>query len=205
MGGTLLRLVCSRVVLYQLIQRKIARRASARVAKTRPWRHSRLSDLPERLGHGVVPAHPGATDRGAELVALAELEVVVRGVLRPAVGVADDAGDRAAAGGDGHAEGVEDELGAHVVGHRVAEQPARAEIEHRRQVQPALAGRDVDTPRRSAVKQQLVRRSSRSVGQAASSSHATSLTRHHQRRPRSLLATLRRAALWRSPAARRWS
>ena len=38
------RLECSLVVLYQLIQRKIARRASARVANTRPWRHSRLSD-----------------------------------------------------------------------------------------------------------------------------------------------------------------
>ena len=74
---------------------------------------------------------------------LAELEVVVGGVLRAAVGVGDDAGDGAAAGGDGHAEGVEDELGAHVVGHRVAEQPAGAEIEHRRQVQPALTGGDV--------------------------------------------------------------
>jgi hypothetical protein len=31
-------------VLYQLIQVKIFRRASARVANTRPWRHSRLSD-----------------------------------------------------------------------------------------------------------------------------------------------------------------
>src|SRR5215216_4420836 len=38
------RLEWSRVELYQVIQRKIARRASARVANTRPWRHSRLSD-----------------------------------------------------------------------------------------------------------------------------------------------------------------
>ena len=34
MGGTLLRLVCSRMVLYQLIQREMARGASARVAYT---------------------------------------------------------------------------------------------------------------------------------------------------------------------------
>ena len=38
------RLVWSRVVLYQLIHLKIARRASARVANTRLWMHSRLSD-----------------------------------------------------------------------------------------------------------------------------------------------------------------
>ena len=47
---------------------------------------------------------------------LTELEVVVRGVLRPAIGVADDASDVAAARSDRHAEGVGDELGAHVPG-----------------------------------------------------------------------------------------
>jgi hypothetical protein len=57
--------------------------------------------------------------------------------------VADHAGHVAAASGDGHAEGFEDELGAHFFGHRVAEQAAGAEIEHRRQAQPALTGRDV--------------------------------------------------------------
>jgi hypothetical protein len=36
------RLEWSLEVLYQLIQRKIARRASARVAKMRPWMHSRF-------------------------------------------------------------------------------------------------------------------------------------------------------------------
>jgi hypothetical protein len=30
-----------------------------------------------------------------------------------------------------------------VVGHRVAEQPARADVDHRRQIQPAFTGRDV--------------------------------------------------------------
>ena len=44
MGGTWSRLEWSLVELYQLIQVKILRRASARVAKIRPWRHSRLSD-----------------------------------------------------------------------------------------------------------------------------------------------------------------
>ena len=74
---------------------------------------------------------------------LAELEVVVRRVLRPAVGVRDHAGHDAVARRDGHAERVEHESGAHVVGHRVAEQPARAEIEHAGEVQPAFGGGDV--------------------------------------------------------------
>jgi hypothetical protein len=43
-GRDAIEAVCSRAVLYQLTQRKMARRASARVANTRPWTHSRLSD-----------------------------------------------------------------------------------------------------------------------------------------------------------------
>jgi hypothetical protein len=42
-------------------------------------------------------------------------------------------------------------------------------------------------------------------GQAELSSHGWLCARHHQRRPRSLLARLRSAALWWSPAARRLS
>jgi hypothetical protein len=65
--------------------------------------------------------------------------------LRAAVGVGDDTGDGlvAAAGGDGHGQRVEDELGAHVVGHRVAQQPTGPQVEDRRQVEPAFSGRDV--------------------------------------------------------------
>src|SRR5918996_2813765 len=86
-----------------------------------------LERFPERFGYCIVPTHPGGTGRGAHLAGLAEVEVVVAGVLRAAVGVGDDPGDRtvAASGGHGHAEGVEDELGAHVIGHRVADQAAR--------------------------------------------------------------------------------
>jgi len=40
-------------------------------------------------------------------------------------------------GAGGHGEGVGDEVGAHVVGHRVAEQPAGSEIDHRGQIEPA--------------------------------------------------------------------
>src|SRR6266540_5857853 len=52
-----------------------------------------LERLPERLGHGVVPAHPGPADRRAELPGPEVIEIVVRGVLRAAVGVDDHAGD----------------------------------------------------------------------------------------------------------------
>lgn len=41
-GATCLRVLWSLAVLYQVIHLKIVRRASARFAKTRPWRHSRL-------------------------------------------------------------------------------------------------------------------------------------------------------------------
>jgi hypothetical protein len=59
--------------------------------------------------------------------------------------VGDDAGDGMvpASGGHGHAERVDNELGAHVVRHRVTQQPAAAEVEHRGQEQPALTGGDV--------------------------------------------------------------
>ena len=48
------------------------------------------------------------------------------------VAVEDDPGSLIAAGGDGHLERVGDELGAHVGGHRVAEEATRTEIEDRR-------------------------------------------------------------------------
>ena len=45
-----------------------------------------LERFPERLGDGVVGADPGPPDRGSQLAGLAELEVVVAGVLRASVG-----------------------------------------------------------------------------------------------------------------------
>jgi hypothetical protein len=44
---------------------------------------------------------------------------------------------------DGHVEGVEDELGAEVVGHRPADHPTRVDIQDDGQIQPARPGRDV--------------------------------------------------------------
>jgi hypothetical protein len=42
--------------------------------------------------------------------------------------------------GDGHVEGVQDELGAQMVGHRPADDPPREGVQDHRQVQPALTG-----------------------------------------------------------------
>ena len=131
--------------LYQLIHLKIARRASARVAKTRPWRHSRLRLSQNDSATALSQHTPVRPTEGRIWRSLAVVDVVVGRVLAAPVGVGDDAGDGAVAtsGGDRHLQGVEDELGAHVVGHRVAQQPPRPEVEDRRQVQPALPGRDV--------------------------------------------------------------
>src|SRR5579859_5441033 len=51
------RLECSRLELYQLIQRKIARGASARVANTGSWGHSRLSEAQNDSSTGSQSKH----------------------------------------------------------------------------------------------------------------------------------------------------
>ena len=43
-----------------------------------------------------------------------------------------------ASGADGGAEGVEAQLGAEMIGHRPAQQPAGAGVDHCRQVEPAF-------------------------------------------------------------------
>jgi hypothetical protein len=41
---------------------------------------------------------------------------------------------------DGHVEGIQDELGAQMLSHRPAHDPARERVQDHRQVQPALVG-----------------------------------------------------------------
>lgn len=59
------------------------------------------------------------------------------------VAVEDDPFGGATACPGGHGQGIGDEFGAHVIGHRIAQPAARAQIEHRGQIQPPLTGRDV--------------------------------------------------------------
>ena len=75
------------------------------------------------------------------------LRPLVESALTAPVGVEDHPVRGPAPGGYSHAQGVGYELGAHVVGHGVADQATGAEIEHGGQVEPALVGADVgDVP-----------------------------------------------------------
>lgn len=72
----------------------------------------------------------------------------------------------------GHGQGIGDELLAHVLGHRVAQQPSGVEVEHRGQVEPALAGGDVMSPTQATSGH-----SDRSIGPSNPAKVATPLAR----------------------------
>ena len=117
-----------------------ARRASGSRGEAAPVHQLPFERGPERLRHGVVLARPDASDRLGDLVLGAQGPEVPAHVLSPAVVVEDHAGGISTSGGDGHLESALDELTAHVVGHRVADDPTTADIEDVGQVEPALAG-----------------------------------------------------------------
>jgi hypothetical protein len=81
--------------------------------------------------------------RQDDAVVLGQGGVFGGGVLAAAVGVEDDAG-RGVAGGQGIGEGVGGQFGAQVIGHGVAGDPAGGNVDDGGQVEPALAGGDVD-------------------------------------------------------------
>jgi len=66
----------------------------------------------------------------------------VESALAAAVGVEDHA-LVGSPGEEGHSQGILDQLGAHVVGQRPADDPATGQVDDRRQVGPALPGHDV--------------------------------------------------------------
>jgi hypothetical protein len=63
----------------------------------------------------------------------------VESALAAVIGMVHQAGGRLALA-DGHIEGVQDQFGAQVVGHRPAHDPAGEAVQHHGQVQPALVG-----------------------------------------------------------------
>ena len=73
----------------------------------------------------------------------AEIEVVVGGVLTSPIRVRYNTGGFPAPGGYCHAKSSQDELGAHMFSHRVADQASRPQIQRRRQIQPSFPGRNV--------------------------------------------------------------
>src|SRR5512132_1006475 len=96
----------------------------------------------ERFGERVVPALPGAAGRQGHLEIVGEGGVVAAGVLATLVRMEDHPGD-GIAGGDRVGQRVSDQAGAQVLGQGEPDHPARGNVDHRRQVQPAFPGREV--------------------------------------------------------------
>ena len=96
----------------------------------------------EGFGHRIVPADPGTTHRPDDSEAVQMLPELGRSILTSAVGMEYRTLADLVSGG-GHGEGVTDQVGAHVLGHRPADHLFGAAIDDRGQVEPALPGLDV--------------------------------------------------------------
>jgi hypothetical protein len=93
----------------------------------------------EALGHRVVQRVADAAHRGDQAGLLEATAERQAGVLTAVVRVMDKARGGIALG-DGHVEGVQDQFGAQVVGHRPADDPAGEAVQHDRHIQPAFIG-----------------------------------------------------------------
>jgi hypothetical protein len=87
-------------------------------------RHDRLLDA------SLLPSQP---------LTVEVLRRPVESALAAVIGVVHQA-RRGVALADGHVQGVQDQFGAQMVGHRPAHDPAGEAVQHHRQVQPALVG-----------------------------------------------------------------
>src|SRR6266496_4199924 len=100
----------------------------------------------EGFGLGVIVADTGTSDRPAQPEFLGVLGECFGGVLGAAVGVEYGVLGKGVVGG-GHVQRSDDEIGAHVVGHRVADARFRVTVDDGRQIEPSLPGADVgDVP-----------------------------------------------------------
>ena len=96
-----------------------------------------LQGRKEALDDGVVPTVPPPAHTAHDAVLPEHGPVRVAGVLAAAIRVMHQLRRRPAPP-QGHLQGVEDQLRAQVVGQRSPDHPAREQIEHDRQIQPAL-------------------------------------------------------------------
>ena len=96
----------------------------------------------EALHHCVVPAVSFAAHARACAMAGQQRAVGFAGVLAASIRVDDQPGRRPALG-DGHPQSGTDQLGRHARGHRPADDLAREQVHHHRQIQPAAAGTQV--------------------------------------------------------------
>src|SRR5262245_4776801 len=101
-----------------------------------------LQRVEEALLRRVVVAVAGAAHAGDEAVGVEHGAELGGGVLHAAVRVMDQTDCRCTLA-DGHAQRVDDDLRMQRRGHRPADDPSREEVHRRREVEPALVGRDV--------------------------------------------------------------
>ena len=96
----------------------------------------------EALHRGIVPAVAGSAHTTGHAVVGQEPLEWLTGVLAPSIGVMQDR-LRLAAPPDRHHQGIGDELRGHRRLHGPADDPAREEIHHRRDVEPTFSGPEI--------------------------------------------------------------
>src|SRR6266516_2058757 len=96
----------------------------------------------KRFRKSVVPALAGAAMGQLHRTAAGQASELGGGVLAAPVGV-EDHSRRRVAGSDRVCQCRRDELGAQVIGYRIADDPAGGDVDHGGQIQPPLPGADV--------------------------------------------------------------
>lgn len=98
---------------------------------------------PKGFGHGVIPAHPGLPHRHGSFHGAHVGGQFLGGELCSPISVEHDPCGEAAAGGSGHVERGDDQVGALLLTHGVSEHSTRVRIAHGAQVDPALGAAQV--------------------------------------------------------------
>jgi len=96
----------------------------------------------EALHRGIVPDVSRSAHRTGDAIVGHQALELFAGVLAALVGMVQQ-GIGLAAPPDRHDQGVGDELGRHGVAHRPADDAARVQVDHGRNIQPAFGGPDV--------------------------------------------------------------
>ena len=98
---------------------------------------------PKGFGHGVIPAHSGLPHRHSSFHGAHVGCQFLGGELCSPISVEHDPCGEAAAGGGGHVERGDDQVGALLLAHGVSQDSTRVRIAHGAQVDPALGAAQV--------------------------------------------------------------
>ena len=98
---------------------------------------------PKGFGHGVIPAHSGLPHRHSSFHGAHVGGQFLGGELCSPISVEHDPCREAAAGGGGHVERGDDQVGALLLAHGVSQDSTRVRIAHGAQVDPALGAAQV--------------------------------------------------------------